>query len=596
MYHAQSRSYSSEARLRLATEAGRRLSAKHGQPLIDRSVAHCQHDRILQGIRARSRAMVARREWIARGRERYAGARLLFVLPVTLPGGGANVVIDEALAMRAMGVEVSIFNLLANRSAFERAYPAMSLPVCYGAPEDLGDVAAGYDAAIATFNTSVEWLAPLGGMARPPVRGYYVQGFEPLIYPEHLPDYRRALQSYTLFDDLVRFTKTEWTRRQVLKHTGADCAVIGPSVNIDLFRPRPVGTELRLERRCASPHGPRPALPAPVHHASSNGRRGAIGDAVEIVLFGTTLDDPELGRLPIASRGAWPVCSASARWRACSRGGHLCDFSSHQAMGLTALGHGLRRRDHRAARGGASRVHPSTTPTAWWWTPRPSGRAGAAAPPHRAPTCASASRRAIADVCELFPSGRLRHPEALLGWQGAHAMSPTRLHVVYDGATTSGPTAAPIRLLRPLSHPASGALTSPLVGTMTGQPVDAVIVDRLWLPDMWLGDDAAMAARPVTRRTPGRPLHLRPRRQPAGGAWPVRAANPRPPWWTIGCARRMASWSPPRRCAAVRAAEPRIAVVPNALMSASCPAVRLTQRATAWSSATWAPSPTMRTF
>jgi hypothetical protein len=149
------------------------------------------------------------------------------------------VVIDEAVAMEAMGAEVTIHNLPANRAAFERAYPDMPLPTRYVAPEALPEMAADYDAVVATFNTSVEWLAPLGDLPNPPVRGYYVQGYEPLIYPEHTPDYERALRSYALFDDLVRITKTEWTRRQVLAHTGVDSRVVGPSVNIDLFRPRP---------------------------------------------------------------------------------------------------------------------------------------------------------------------------------------------------------------------------------------------------------------------------------------------------------------------------------------------------------------------
>ncbi len=311
VYHAQSRSYSTEARQRLAVEAGRRLSAKHGQPVIDASVAHCLHDRVLQGIRARARAMVSRCEWIAKGRTRYEGARILFVLPVTQPGGGANVVIDEALAMRAMGVEVGIYNLLANRADFERAYPAMPLPVLYGRPEDPAGAAHDYDAVVATFNTSVEWLAPLSDLARPPERGYYIQGYEPLLYPEHLPDHRRAVRSYTLFDDLVRFTKTEWTRRQVLAHTGADCAIVGPSVNVDLFRPRPSGPEPRAETpvriaamvRANSPYRA-PKLTMSVLQRAA--RR--FGERVEIVSLAPPSTSPSWGASPIASPGSWRAC------------------------------------------------------------------------------------------------------------------------------------------------------------------------------------------------------------------------------------------------------------------------------------------------
>ena len=422
VYHAQSRSYSTEARQRLAVEAGRRLSAKHGQPMIDASVAHCLHDRVLHGIRARARAMVSRCEWVARGRARYEGARILFVLPVTLPGGGANVVIDEALAMRAMGVEVGIYNLLANRADFERAYPAMPLPVLYGRPEDLAGAAHGYDAVVATFNTSVEWLAPLSDLARPPERGYYIQGYEPLIYPEHLPDHGRAVRSYTLFDDLVRFTKTEWTRRQVLTHTGADCAVVGPSVNIDLFRPRPPGIEPRPETpvriaamvRANSPYRA-PKLTMSVLQRVA--RR--FGERVEIVLFGTTLDEPELGRLP--HRFPWKLAGVLSQRqvaRLLAEVDVFCDFSSHQAMGLTAL---------EAMACGAVPIVPRNGGAIEFVRHNANGLVVDAS---SAGACWRALRRlvehpdlrrrlrsrAIADVCELFPErAAYRILEALLG-------------------------------------------------------------------------------------------------------------------------------------------------------------------------------------
>jgi len=425
VYHAQSRSYTSEARLRLAGEAGRRLSAKHGQPVIDAAVAHCQHDRALQGIRARARAMVSRREYIAQGRAHYAGARILFVLPVTQPGGGANVVIDDALAMRAMGVEVAIANLLGNRAAFEHAYPAMPLPVHYCKPEDVAEIARGYDAVVATFNTSVEWLAPLSALARPPVRGYYVQGYEPLIYPRTTPDYARALRSYTLFDDLVRFTKTEWTRRQVLAHTGVDSVVVGPSVNIDLFRPRPSGPDAEREAplriaamvRASSPYRA-PKLTMSILQRAA--RR--YGAGVEIAIFGTTLEDPELGRLP--HRFPWRLAGVLSQRqvaRLLSEVDVFCDFSSHQAMGLTALEAMACGAAVIVPRNGGAREFArhnenslavdTSSPGACWralrrLVERPELRQ-------------RLQSRAIADVCEYFPErAAYRILEALLGHGG----------------------------------------------------------------------------------------------------------------------------------------------------------------------------------
>ncbi len=74
-------------------------------------------------------------------------------------------------------------------------------------------------------------------------------------------------------------------------------------------------------------------------------------------------------------------------------------------------------------------------------------------------------------------------------------MSRRRIHVVYEWGDDLRPHgSAYIRLIRPLSHPAvRGSLDVTFGRYYDGQPVDAVIVDRLWLPEMWLGDGAAMS-------------------------------------------------------------------------------------------------------
>jgi GT2 family glycosyltransferase/glycosyltransferase involved in cell wall biosynthesis len=341
VYHAQSRSYSTTRRKRLSEQADIRLAQKHDPKIIREGVVACQQDRVLEGIRARSQAMLAREKWTARGREAFSGQRLLFVLPIAEPGGGGNVVIDEARAMQKMGIDVSIFNLTAYRERFERAYPALGIRVVYGERSQLASVASSYDAVIATYNLSVPWLASIARFGRQPVRGYYVQDFEPYMYPSDAESHQRALESYTLLPDLVRFTKTDWTRREVLRHTGADCSVAGVSVNIDLFRPRP-------RSRPQSPNSPltiaamiRPGSPyreprltmEVLRRTSKRYRTG-----VEIKLFGTTLNDPGFAALP--RDFSWVlagVLNPRQVAQLLNEADIFVDFSSHQAMGLTAL-------------------------------------------------------------------------------------------------------------------------------------------------------------------------------------------------------------------------------------------------------------------
>ncbi len=59
------------------------------------------------------------------------------------------------------------------------------------------------------------------------------------MYPEGSSGYTTALESYSLIEEMILFTKTEWTREQIKTFVGRDCEVIGASIDIDLYRPRP---------------------------------------------------------------------------------------------------------------------------------------------------------------------------------------------------------------------------------------------------------------------------------------------------------------------------------------------------------------------
>ena len=285
--------------------------------------------------------MLARQEWVAKGRTRYAGHRVLFVLPVVQAGGGGNVVIDEAMAMREMGVDVGIFNLTIYRDGFEAAYPGLSIPVTFGSQEDLAALAGRYDAVIATHNSSVAWLEPVERQNDRPVRGYYVQGFEPYMYPPDTEDFRQALASYSLLPDLVRFTKTEWTRQEVKEKAGVDCAVVGVSLKTDLFRPRPrAGPDwptcpLKVAAM-VRPNAPyrEPKLTMELLRRMTQ----RYGAGVEAVIFGTSADEP--GFAELSAGFSWTlagVLNQEQVARFMNEVDIFVDFSSHQAMGLAAL-------------------------------------------------------------------------------------------------------------------------------------------------------------------------------------------------------------------------------------------------------------------
>ncbi len=340
IYHAQSKSYSSDKRHALSERAGKILREKHGESIISQSVRFCQQDLVLEGIRARAQVAIDRDNYLNSGRQ-FAGKKILIILPVNTPGGGANVIRSESIALNKMGVSVTFFNLEANREGFVKSYPDFPFPTIFGKIEDLITIASNFDAVVATFNLSVSWVEPLQTKDNHPILGYYVQGFEPLMYPEGTPGYKIALDSYSLIDGMTLFTKTEWTRQQVKTYAGRECKVINASVDIDLYRPRPqtnprlpnsslrVGAMIRPESHYREPDKTMRLL---------NETYRKYKGEVDILLFGARSDDPNF--LTLRHNFPWKsygILSTGQVANLLNQVDIFIDYSSHQAMGLTAM-------------------------------------------------------------------------------------------------------------------------------------------------------------------------------------------------------------------------------------------------------------------
>ncbi|MBI5839230.1 MAG: class I SAM-dependent methyltransferase [Chloroflexi bacterium] len=337
IYHAQSKSYSNERRHALGARAGENLRKKHGNDVIQQSVQFMHPNRVMEGIRARSEAMLGAQDCLNKGRRKFAGKRVLFILPVNGVGGGANVVIDEARCMRSMGVDAQIFNLFQYQDGFFRNYPHLDIPTIAGNIEDIASIGKSFDAVIATINTSVKWLKPLEASSI--VLGYYIQGFEVFMYPEGSEDAQNALNSYTLIDRIKHFTKTKWVQKMVLENTGANSDVIGISVNTDLFRPRDMRMfDARPVRVVAmirqwSPYR-NPELTMSVLKRIKN----TFGETVTIQLFGSR--DVRNTEMTLPLDFDWEQYGLLLQPQVAnllSSADIFVDFSGHQAMGLTAL-------------------------------------------------------------------------------------------------------------------------------------------------------------------------------------------------------------------------------------------------------------------
>jgi FkbM family methyltransferase len=342
IYHAQSRSYTEDRRRQLYKHAEAALALKHDQTLIDAGVAECQFGRVLEGIRARSRVLAKRKQLVERGRLQWDGRRLLILLPVSGPGGGANVIIQEAQAMREMGIEVKILNLSENRAAFDSWYADARIPFLYAENENrVPEFFQDFDAVVGTFYVSINWMhSPQPGTMLP-IRGYYIQDFEPNFFPKGTREFKEAWDSYTRYPDLVRITKTAWNRGVVKEQIGVDCSVVGPSVDLNLYRPR---------RRQHTDWPKRPLRVAAMIRPSSHHRNAQLtmevlreisrrhGDTTEIIIFGCRPDDPGFPALPqdflFRNRGILNRRQLAFLFNEVDI---FVDFSGWQAMGLSAM-------------------------------------------------------------------------------------------------------------------------------------------------------------------------------------------------------------------------------------------------------------------
>ncbi|HKQ08476.1 MAG TPA: glycosyltransferase, partial [Blastocatellia bacterium] len=342
IYHSQSRSYSNERRKELVARSDKALVAKHGQKPLADGVTVCRYDRVLEGVRARSRFIHERQEIIEKGQSKWEGKRVLFILPLLEPAGGANVIIQEGTAMQKMGVDVRILTLTARRAAFERIYSGVTLPLVDVENEQyIPALFADYDAVVAAMSGTVDWLDPLTPVPQLPVRGYYIQDFEPRFFPEGTAAFRTAWNSYTRYTDLVRVTKTEWNRDTIKKEIRVDCSVVGPSVDTDLHRPRHrrdgdwPARPLRIAAMI------RPSTPRRNPRLTMEVLREIYGmhkDNLQIILFGCDSNDPEFGELP--QDFAWRNAGVLTRPQLAfllNEVDMFVDFSTFQAMGLTAL-------------------------------------------------------------------------------------------------------------------------------------------------------------------------------------------------------------------------------------------------------------------
>jgi len=336
IYHAQSRSYSNEKRNKLCERAGESLNGKYGVQEVSEGVLECRNNRVMAGIRARAEALWSRHRLLRDGGDLYKHKKILVVLPVMNPSGGAYVILQEAKSLIEMGLKVSLFNLVEHREKFEANFPDIGIPVIYGQVTDITTVGLNYDVVVATINNSVYWIESLSKSKA--MLAYYIQDFEPLFYPKESYEYGLARDSYNKIPKMAKITKTNWTKTIVKENLAVDCQVIGPSVDINLFRPR---IRSHISNCVCIGAMIRPSTPRRNPSFTLNvlkDIKSIFHDKIKIVTFGCS--DSEFASLGISNNMSINHVGVISRENLpylFNEFDIFVDFSTYQAMGLTAL-------------------------------------------------------------------------------------------------------------------------------------------------------------------------------------------------------------------------------------------------------------------
>lgn len=351
IFHAQSKSYSDEKRLKLSKLSGEALRAKHGREYIENACAQMANHHVIDGIRCKVQSYFERENIIADAKRIYNSKKILILLPASNASGGANVIFQEALCWKRMGVETTIVNLKSNKEQYQKSYGHLDFPVIWlsNYAELDEKIVTPFDAVVCTLFKTVQYCTFLKNMTSPKIV-YYIQDYEPYFIEERKglggydeQEYQEAVDSYTLISNCINVTKTEWNSNEVQKNTGAKCTVLGASVNVDLFAPRPqnknkdnlvITAMIRPETLRRGPKMTMEVLRAVAKK---------YGDLVDIRIFGT---DPEQNFKDELFFKSLQLDFSFTNYglltpeeMAVLLGGSdiFVDFSTFQAMGLTAM-------------------------------------------------------------------------------------------------------------------------------------------------------------------------------------------------------------------------------------------------------------------
>lgn len=343
VFHAKSRSYGAEGRRPIAKEHYRRFTAKHGEGEIKRLVDEMEEDRALAPLRDRLTQATADVERFRQAftRVEAPSLRVLFVLPGLSRGGGggSHSVYQEALALRALGVEARV--ALAARS-LDRARSLYEDAEDVFLPYDDGGFAAlaeGFDVLVATHYRSVAMVAAVAARREDVLPAYYVQDYEPFFMQRREEEFEVARASYTAIPQQLLFAKTRWLCEMVGRQHAVRVAKVEPSLDRAVYHAQGRHDPGTGPLRIVAMVRPRTPRRQPYRTlALLQELAASLGQEAEVGVFGCEPKDLRaysgVGSLQARHLGVLSRDQVADTLRAADV---FVDLSAYQAFGRTAL-------------------------------------------------------------------------------------------------------------------------------------------------------------------------------------------------------------------------------------------------------------------
>jgi GT2 family glycosyltransferase/glycosyltransferase involved in cell wall biosynthesis len=245
IYHAKSKSYTHDRRLALSKKSTAILNDKHGRQRLEQDVTLMRQNPVLEKMR--KRVTQAIREQAANKispLSEKAGTKpfgVMFVLPIPGWGGGIHSIVQEANAMRNMGINVKIAVETGQLSAYEGNYPNITniseILLGFNSEEELIGCAFEFQVVVGTIYHSMELVNRIA-MANPQLMpAYYIQDYEPMFFKKDSRQWKQAYDSYTLIKDAVLFAKTNWLCEVVGKEHHVPVEKVLPSLDHSVYYP-----------------------------------------------------------------------------------------------------------------------------------------------------------------------------------------------------------------------------------------------------------------------------------------------------------------------------------------------------------------------